>query len=82
MGLATSQRHETSSYCVLMYTKCLQRITISLAVLLYLAQRPSPQECGCRDPWVWLDSIGNNAVDVSVDLRRPFVMAMKVERCI
>ena len=39
-GLAKSQPHETSSHSVLNYTKCLQRIAISRALLLYFAQRP------------------------------------------
>ena len=42
MGLATSQRHETSLHCVLMYTKYLQRIAIHwLSYFLQRKGRPS-----------------------------------------
>ena len=37
MGLATSKRHEMTSYSELMHTKYLQHIAVSPALLLYLS---------------------------------------------
>ena len=66
MSLATSERHKTLSYCVLMNTNYLQHIAISLAVSLYLAQKLFPQGMGMRSR-EWVQK--NYVLDASLDLQ-------------
>ena len=78
MCLVKSQRHETL-YCMLMYTKCLQRIAISL-VGLYLAQRSSLHGRGHTDPCV---DLKYNALDGSLDFQNyQKTTVLEVKRCI
>ena len=67
MGLVKSQRHETSLYCTLMYTKCLQRIAILLVGLTLFSAKVVPA-------WAWAyRSVGRfgkyNALDASFDFQ-------------
>ena len=64
IGLATRQRLETSSYCVLTYIKHLQRITFSLSVILYLEQSPFLHDRAHTDPRVRLEYFAFSALSL------------------
>ena len=55
-----------SSHCELMYTRYLQCIAISLALLLSLVQRLSLHGRGRTDPWLCLDRIKDIVLDASL----------------
>ena len=63
-GLATRQQHETSSYCVLIYFKHLQRIAISVAVILCLEQSSSSHGRAHTDPRVRLEYFASSALSL------------------